>query len=1203
MRPGMWAWLLLLLGLVMLMGQPVATDGISPADSGTRDSSQRVQPTPIVKGDNVLSDTGETPVRRNVLYNPSFEMGGMRDIPSGWSAYGTVLLRTNASYGKDSVSGTHCGRAYVGGTYQWSGTSTLWQGLSDRPWLNESVTFAVAVKPISADFSRDSCLSVGVVVYSYQDSAAYELRYQVFRGASPWSNQTRMKYVLVNKTQGVWSVVTRNVTRDFQSEFGLDPSQTQVTRVYAMGLSLGGSTVPSELHVDDVNLLNRTAYNYVANHDFEGSGSWGTDSPQSPAIIDRQDDTVTHGRWAVNMTTHNLNASDSSSVSLNKYFSYPWGPFCTGPNTLVLSLDWMYCPTLVGPGDWAYISVSMRNSTHFLTVRWTFGSGGGDVYGSNSTTSLALPAEHFGTVNTWVHFEVDLYEVFQAFTSGPLNLRAIYLQMYDATGNESKQCLLVDNVALVTYPTYDPGFDVQMEPTSSYPTGSWYSYDPPSEANLTSDAHTGPTAARTTASPNSMAYMVAYTWVELTDDLWTDMWAKVDRVVGSDWSARIVLALNNTWNIHYVINASGTPLVNGTWDKYLLPDESPAVGEWVNIVRAPLEDARAALGPGNYFLSSVMLYLRTGSSTEVSVIWDDINLVTDTHPPEVADIATDPSNPVYDSDVEVSAIVSDNIDLETAELHYRVDGGTYVVVPLRPLGGRHRATIPGAPWGTVVEYYITATDHSGHVTTADDGGSPFTYTVGDTQVPFVAVVTPSDGAVVRDTVTVDVLVHDHSENASGIDRVELHIGGEVVATSNAPPYQLVWDSREVDNGTYDAEVWAFDNAGNHNVTSVTIALDNDFDPPVLRLLEVSPARPMPNGTLQLLVAATDRTGVDRVVVYYSTGGPVWHGLLMDADMGVYNATVPIPSDKTGTLQYYVVAVDSYGQSSSIGNTLSPMTVDWGDTSPPEVLGMAINPVAPEYDTPVTVVVTVRDESPVANATLFYRTGGAAWHQVGMTYGGDTCLGQIPAQPWGATVDFYVFVADMYDNNATLGSAAAPFNYTVGDTRPPLLAFIGPVTGSTVRGNVTLAASAQDAGSGVTHITIELNGTVVASGSSECSFLWVTTDHENGHYVVTVTATDGAGNSVSQQIVYEVHNPVGIEGVMEGLSTVLQQYGFLIGAGGTLVALVVGRALIRRRAAVEAAGAAAPASEGGAPSKDAKTSSSGPKAKKGGKKEE
>jgi hypothetical protein len=77
--------------------------------------------------------------------------------------------------------------------------------------------------------------------------------------------------------------------------------------------------------------------------------------------------------------------------------------------------------------------------------------------------------------------------------------------------------------------------------------------------------------------------------------------------------------------------------------------------------------------------------------------------------------------PLLNTDITVVADITDeltwNSGISSAALHYSLDGGAVVDVPMTGVGSRYSALIPGQAAGTLVAYYITAADASAQLNT------------------------------------------------------------------------------------------------------------------------------------------------------------------------------------------------------------------------------------------------------------------------------------------------------------------------------------------------------------------------------------------------------------------------------------------------------------------------------------------------------
>jgi len=205
--------------------------------------------------------------------------------------------------------------------------------------------------------------------------------------------------------------------------------------------------------------------------------------------------------------------------------------------------------------------------------------------------------------------------------------------------------------------------------------------------------------------------------------------------------------------------------------------------------------------------------------------------LVDNTPPQIGDIELDPGSPTYEDTVVIQANITElgenDTGVETATLYYSVDGGvTWNNVDMTLVSGDEyngiwEATIPSQPYGTQVQYYITATDYQGNSQTS----SISSYTVGDSSPPEITSVSffPSD-PMPDEHVTVYAIVSEDSM-ASGVSEVTLYYSTDGGVSWDSIPMSLV--SGDEYSGSWQAEIPALpsgthvqfyvhaeDNAGN-----------------------------------------------------------------------------------------------------------------------------------------------------------------------------------------------------------------------------------------------------------------------------------------------------------------------------------------------------------------------------------------------------
>ncbi len=122
------------------------------------------------------------------------------------------------------------------------------------------------------------------------------------------------------------------------------------------------------------------------------------------------------------------------------------------------------------------------------------------------------------------------------------------------------------------------------------------------------------------------------------------------------------------------------------------------------------------------------------------------------------------------------------------------------------------------------EHFIQALayDEAGNV-----GESPVVFVTVDNTAPSTAILAPSDGALVSETTPVSAEAYD---GTSGVREVRFYVDGEWQATRAAAPYVWNWDTTESSQGWHSVIARAFDAAGNENASSVSVDVQNAFDP-------------------------------------------------------------------------------------------------------------------------------------------------------------------------------------------------------------------------------------------------------------------------------------------------------------------------------------------------------------------------------------
>jgi len=163
----------------------------------------------------------------------------------------------------------------------------------------------------------------------------------------------------------------------------------------------------------------------------------------------------------------------------------------------------------------------------------------------------------------------------------------------------------------------------------------------------------------------------------------------------------------------------------GTTGDYHLQPDSPCIDAGANIPDLPQVDLdgnpRIMDGDGDgTAIVDMGPYEAPGEVAE------------DTIPPVISNVAHEPRSPKAGEQVVVSARITDvPSGVESATLHYRVDGGSWVSQPMSRTDGLWSAVIPAQEAGAAVQYYIEAVDGAGNSGKSDI----YAYTVSGGETP------------------------------------------------------------------------------------------------------------------------------------------------------------------------------------------------------------------------------------------------------------------------------------------------------------------------------------------------------------------------------------------------------------------------------------------------------------------------------------
>ena len=327
-----------------------------------------------------------------------------------------------------------------------------------------------------------------------------------------------------------------------------------------------------------------------------------------------------------------------------------------------------------------------------------------------------------------------------------------------------------------------------------------------------------------------------------------------------------------------------------------------------------------------------------------------------------------------------------------------------------------------------------------------------------------------------------------TDAASLVDHVEFLGDAGSLATVPVSPYDATWNSTGDGPSTLSAVI--SDRAGNSTTLSQPVIRDNTAPTAALD----DPGQ-WGHGTIALSITASDLgSGIDTagIVIGRSTdGGNSWSPIGLPATW----------TPASGTYQLRAVVPDRVGNST----TTAVRTIVVDNTAPTASDSADTN----WHNSPVTVSLSAADlESGVAlPAGMEYKVDGGSF---------TTGTSVVVPAPANGSNDGTHTITYRATNRAGVTSADQTATVKIDATAPGNVTLDTPGSAGLLHGSVPLAATTQDATSGIASTTFRLvPGTLgaasCATSGSVVSSPVDTTTLSDGHYDMWVAAVDAAGN--------------------------------------------------------------------------------------------
>ncbi|MFN8549294.1 MAG: S8 family serine peptidase, partial [Candidatus Eisenbacteria bacterium] len=179
-------------------------------------------------------------------------------------------------------------------------------------------------------------------------------------------------------------------------------------------------------------------------------------------------------------------------------------------------------------------------------------------------------------------------------------------------------------------------------------------------------------------------------------------------------------------------HVSGT-VTNGSFGNVALP------GADVSLIEAGRHfttnasgQYNGAAGEGTYTITASLPGFAP-SSTTVSITAGNTTVqdfaLTDNGGPVITNVTNIGTTPNALGPYVIKATIQDYSTVQSAQLFYRVNGGSFTSVPMALAAGQYSGSIPGSPPGSQIDYYVRATDGVGFSSTSPSNAPIGTYTI------------------------------------------------------------------------------------------------------------------------------------------------------------------------------------------------------------------------------------------------------------------------------------------------------------------------------------------------------------------------------------------------------------------------------------------------------------------------------------------
>ena len=352
--------------------------------------------------------------------------------------------------------------------------------------------------------------------------------------------------------------------------------------------------------------------------------------------------------------------------------------------------------------------------------------------------------------------------------------------------------------------------------------------------------------------------------------------------------------------------------------------------------------------------------------------------------------------------------------------------------------------------------------------------------------PTVAFVAPTAGAYVTGSTTVTVDAQDNVQ----VSNVRIFADGAPIGYLTTPPYSIIWDTSEFEDGQHALSTIATDPSGNFTAAGVSINVDNN---PPETVAMTAPADGAVLSGSSVLVSADASDAVDVAGVQFRLDG---------ANLGTLDTESPYeviwsnPTDGAHVLT--AIAQDYAGHSTTATNV--SITID--NAGPVVAIASPANGVVLS-GTSVVVSATASDAQGIA---------GVQFKLDGVDLGPLDTASPYEVTWSNPTDGTHVLSAIAQDGS---GNSASATGVSVAvDNTPPAVTVTAPTNGAFISGNtIVLGAAASDA-QGIASVQFKLDGSNLGALDTTSPYEVTWSSPTGGAHILTAVATDNASHSTT-----------------------------------------------------------------------------------------